>query len=173
MPFSIQEFPSGLLPFFGIKSFGATPPELAELVAGTVDLTEMYLLERLSIKREINQPMTLGDQACTITVPEGEIWRVLGIGSALTPSATGTIVSVSHFLQRPPISGNEYIPLGPSMPPRATIAGEVRVDHAVLFPVPFYVSAGMIFQGAITADTGGATSLIYTLRVLYHRLLRN
>lgn len=48
-PGSIQRVPAGLLNVLGMQSAGSTPPELAQLVSGVIDLLQFYGLTQRQV----------------------------------------------------------------------------------------------------------------------------
>jgi hypothetical protein len=167
--FAIQKPGMGLLQGFGVQSMGQGPELLGETVVPVADVRQNYYARQLSIVRTVTAGLTLADQVVTIAVPNGSIWRVIGMGTADTPSAVGAIESNTFFLQFAPLTGNEYTVLA-STPPRATLANETRVDFGFYFPEPMILLPGTNLQSALTTNVGGALTISRSFRVLYQDL---
>lgn len=92
---TIQRYPSGLLDFLGMQSTGDTPHELAQELRASLDLTDLYLSDRLraaSAGGAVAITAT-GYQAGGVQTvcPSGENWLVYGMGMtsvAITAGAT-------------------------------------------------------------------------------------
>lgn len=159
----------GLLQGLGVQSMGQGPEQLGETVVPTIDVRANYYARMLSIMSASTAGLTTADQVVTINVPSGSIWRVLAIGTADTVTTVGTILSNTFFLQFAPLTGNVYVPLS-SFVPRASLATEIRADYGYQFSEPLVLLPGTSLQSALTVNTGGATTITRTFRVMYHDL---
>jgi len=101
----IQSFPLGLQSALSLKGDGI-PQQLADSVAGTIELLPFYLLSIQETVETAPIAAALGNVLFTQSVPSGETWYVwaynvfadLGVGTALRMSAaidfTGKTLSV-------------------------------------------------------------------------------
>jgi hypothetical protein len=88
----ISSLPKGLVALLGSKGLGESPRELADQVVGTVDLTQMYLLNDREFATGTNAAPAVGGNVFTqLIVPTGEVWYVHMYGIDTTPGAGAAI----------------------------------------------------------------------------------
>lgn len=171
MPKLINALPSALLQALGIHDDGLGPRQLHDNVQGTYPLEEHYFAAQQKIGIASMTGVTLADSGPFLVVPNGEYWRIQAVSGVMAPSGTGAIMGYTIFLQQPPVTtGNQYVPLFTSGPPRASLAGEARYDLGGMVPSPWIAMPGTTFQAATTVPPGGALSVIIQVRVLYQLL---
>lgn len=96
MPFPIQRVPRGLntlLSTFG----GLTPRDLADQVAGTLDLLQLYGLTQWQ-NRSANAPGLVVFSVLSITVPANETWVLFNAAVLVQKTATMTALAGGLFL---------------------------------------------------------------------------
>jgi hypothetical protein len=96
--FDIQRLPKGLVDLFGMKGTGDSPHTLSDLVFTSTEVSDLYLLDRMTVTSGATAIPPAGIGYTTITgtfVPSGEIWLVYSISfiSAVTAAATSWIMS--------------------------------------------------------------------------------
>ena len=86
---TIQRYPTALLPILGMQSSGDTPTELENTVKGTIDLTHMYLRDRMRCAQIGQSPNAAGYWLQPL-IPAGEQWLVYSISANITQAAATT-----------------------------------------------------------------------------------
>jgi len=128
----LHGFPKGLLSLVGSQAFGTNPKQLGDVVAPTIDLRDLYLLSvQSSIAGSAAAPAA-GFNLC-LTVPEGNVWRILAGGGIIV---NGAGVTGDWGLTIKPGGGSE-VPLTSVI---ATAANQVR--FLPLTNGPIWASAG-------------------------------
>jgi hypothetical protein len=162
----IQRIPTGLLSLLDSKSsLGSTPAELAEVVAGTVNLEPYYLANALTAANASGAVQNAGDLV-TQTIPDGEAWRVVGVAGLFGSAFLGTLhMSIAIF----PVSSLVELPMlriGPEV-----IAAATQIVHqGVMLPEPLVLAPGSKIVARVnTTYAGGVFTL--QLRTMYHRLV--
>lgn len=165
----IQRYPNGLIGSLAIVG-GDGPKELSAVLAPVIDATDFYFSRDLAVTVTTVAGLTAADVGPSITVPQGEFWRLWGLSTAVTPSAAGTFVGVTHFFQNPPFGANLYCIVFPSPAMYTVPAGQTRVDFGGFLPRPILIPPGTLLQSATTVAAGGANTVTLALRALYQRL---
>jgi hypothetical protein len=94
---AINKLPLGLLGFLGIKNGGRYPQDIADVLAPTWDMRELYTYGNSEIDNVLVALNALGSQTYT-TVPNGEAWLVLQQAAASdTLTAGQTIEFVTNW----------------------------------------------------------------------------
>lgn len=95
---TILKYPRGLSAALSLRAGGQTPSELADVIAGTFDLKEMFLLDtREQIVSNINAAPAVGVNAYggaapgDMAVPPGELWYVWHYTAIGAPGAGAAI----------------------------------------------------------------------------------
>jgi hypothetical protein len=160
----IQRIPRGLLSLLDMKSAaGQTPAELAGFIQGTVDLEAYYLSDQLTSLEATVAAAAVGSTA-TITVTDGEVWRIIGLSMSADAGIAATVVNAALGVQ--PAGAPQPVIVLPSMIGTFAANGD-RLQSGLMFP-PFVLGPG----GRITAGCQNVPAAGYTLRVraLFHRL---
>lgn len=96
----ISNLPRGLLELLGLQSFGETPRNLSDVVVGTVDLNELFLLNRMQAALGSDAAPALGSRFFTTTVagfppltpvPNNELWYLHEFHVSASPGAATAI----------------------------------------------------------------------------------
>lgn len=85
----LQSSPLGLLGLFRLKVLGRNPDGFGEDVIPVVEVSDFYgapLLEAVGVSTAV----AAAGSATTIPVPQGEVWRVHGVGARLDMTAAIT-----------------------------------------------------------------------------------
>lgn len=157
---AINRLPLGLLGFLGIKNGGRYPQDLADVLAPTWDLSQLYLNTNSETRSDVVALNALGSQAF-VTVPTGEAWIVL-----LASAATGTLgagVTFEIGLQTTDAAGLVTIAVSPMSGAR-TVGQRV----AVSLPQPILLGPGSTFGVNVTQLAAGPVST--TLATRFARL---
>lgn len=109
----VSGFPSGLLSILDSKNFGENPRVLIESIQPVIPVIDLFLLTKQVVVPSVPaNPVVLGNQANTLLVPDGEVWRVhaasafmsCGVGVTCTFSLTiqaATFTSISQAVSCP------------------------------------------------------------------------
>lgn len=100
-PQTISRLPTGLLDLLGMKGTGDTPHELAAYLQSNVDLTDLYLSDRVSFL--LGSPTITGvGFVGGSPVPDGQVWLVQGLSLQSNPVTAGASVTISlaHYIAR-------------------------------------------------------------------------
>lgn len=109
---TILKLPRGLSALLGLRAGGATPQDLADVVAGVVDFTPLYLLDtREWLQATIQPNPVLGTNSwgAAFVVPPGELWYLWHYLVSASPGAGEQIDIAPAFL---PDGLPATIPLG-------------------------------------------------------------
>lgn len=163
----IQRIPRGLLAMFGSRGTGMNPNELLQTVQPIVDVEGMLSQSLLQLEFDRTDLIANANTLFgTISVPAGEVWRILLIGyTAFNFSVAGAI---SHAGLRVFVPGAATSAMF-GRPQKFTATGvNDQFDQGELFPQPLYLPSGSIIEGRQLEAVGGTIST--TLQVLFHRL---
>jgi len=164
----IQRVPRGLLALFGARGSGENPTELLGTVQPIVNLEPMLSLEVLQIAQDTRSAIALStDVIGSLTVPAGEVWRVLSIGYRASGFTTNGILHVGLRLQPPGAVASGRISRSQRFV--ATALNNV-FDYGELFPQPLFLPAGSVLDGRLLENVTTGT-VDTTLVCLFHRLL--
>lgn len=100
---SIQKVPAGLLAMLNMKGTGQNPVDLAMQVLPTIDLSEAYSAPLIGFQ-QIETITAIGQDAA-LTVPDGFVWRLLGMGTVMTNTGTGGAMIATTELRVPRETG--------------------------------------------------------------------
>lgn len=157
---NITNPPRGLISILGLNDMGDVPRELSPIVAPTVDILQLLLLDRESVSASsgfstINSVGVLGP------VPVGEMWYIHAFGVTTSVLAAGESIKITAGF----IAANNYI--AGSLPDTA-VAGaraEVFIEENFFLPPGGQLAcrSNQITTGGTISVTGNA--VITRLRV--------
>lgn len=112
---TILKYPKGLMAALGLRTDGRLPQFLAETVAPTVDLRDLYLLDTREFIQATDQPNPVLSAntfpaPSDLTVPSGELWYCWGYTVACSTGA-GEAIDLCPSVRYD--STNVAIPVGP------------------------------------------------------------
>lgn len=162
----VQAFPAGLLAQLGMVGTGQNPNTLMDSVQGVLELGAYYLAPLLTAASgQLAGATNVGDGSPIITVPAGEVWRVIGISQNKTLEAGANVVVRLNAVIR--------IPGALNMPVMQTTDTLVAVgdqcNEGIMLPQPHVATPGSTFQCVLQNDLGAATCGI-GCRVAFQRL---
>lgn len=138
MPFRIQKVAAGLQRALGLYDLGRGLAAIDENVRGTFDVRAMFLARDISTASTITDPVqNVGDSAI-VTVPQGQVWSLIGAGWTLSNLTAGNVVSVATDL----ISGQGTLAQPIDGLPATTVAATEVLSSGILFPQPIVVESG-------------------------------
>jgi len=150
---TILNMARGLNSIVALRTDGAQPQQLADTVAGTVDLRELYLLNtRETLVSGVNAAPVVGLNGLgtpELIVPAGELWFVWFYAINVTTGAAATIEAVPTAN----VDGTPAFaqPLGPYV--TCPINGNARAAANQ----PFWAGPGTILAFACKTVTGAPT----------------
>jgi hypothetical protein len=163
-PQDIQRLPKGLIDLVGMRATGQTPSQLAQLVAGEIDLKQEYLLDRLQVgtwTSGIALP-AVGDIRVSGPAP-GVQWYVFGVSGTAGPVAAAATLQFAFGVNRGTQLGQNLILPGCASP--LLVAGAVfQFGH--YFENPMILRAGDGW-GIKTVVHTGAPAVTPTGHVYY------
>jgi hypothetical protein len=106
---SINKQPFGFLGFLGIKNFGRNPSAVAEILAPTWDLSDLYL-QTNSVWNGATIAVAAAGVTSFVTVPAGEVWVIHEAGW-YTPNIMPAASSISATLASANSIANVFVPL--------------------------------------------------------------
>lgn len=150
----LSGFPKGLLSLLGSQNFGINPKDLSDVVAPTVELSELYLLSKqVSTFQTIAAPANGTNAGAGLIVPAGEVWRVHAGGIFV-------ITGVGVTLDITPIT----IVNGITCPLASTTSIAASLFRWVpMIMNPFWADAGSELGAYISALVGAPTVSIQYL----------
>lgn len=162
----LQKSPLGLLELFRLRDQGRNPPDFAEAVAPTVDVSEYYGADLLGV---VSDTTAADAFPRTLTRVIDQPIRVHAIGIVITIGAAAGTWCTWHvgFIRPDPTSGNN--------PTLCPVGGDVftpRIGATFVFGVkvePFVLPAGSSLQASATGDAAGADHVV-ALRYLHNTL---
>lgn len=145
---TIQRLPVGLLDLLGMQSTGDTPHVINGEVQGTMDLTDLYLTDRLTGANVATANVAAVGPILTTTGPApGEMWLVYGItGSSLGALAAATGFTGNILINRPSAGGfSQFVSQSAVVANPALWAGSVTYERPMIMrpgdTLGFWVSA--------------------------------
>jgi len=96
MPGPISRRPAGLLDLLLAQQQGKNPSSLSDAVAPVIDLSLFYEQERVDLESKVLSASAVG-QAATITVPQGESWKIVGLTVRGTFNIIGSKIRLGLF----------------------------------------------------------------------------
>ena len=167
MPSPISRRPAGLLDLLLTQQQGANPRELLDTVQPIVDMSAFYESERLDVEVETMAITTLGVQtADAIDVPDGEYWKVLGVGASaeatIANQALGVTVLVRNVGNEFPVFRGRY---------HSDIDAGSQVEYwSFMLPMPIHFPSGSSFLLSADDANFGGQPINCTLRIFYVRM---
>jgi hypothetical protein len=168
-PNTIQRFPTGLLGWLGMKGGGDTPHELSATIFGSMDIGELYLLDRRRFAS--GQTAAVSTQAYwqvvspttgLLTVPDSKMWAVRSMSMLIgTPLAAGDSI-VAQMVYKPLSSATACV----LTPPVTAVAGQ-SMHFGRTFERPFLLTAGDSIQFFVSGGVFG-TPRIATIIADYY-----
>lgn len=153
---TIQRLPAGLLDLLGMQSTGDTPHYIAGEVQPVLDLTDLYLTDRLTgANGNTAQVSAVGLLTTTVGPSPGEMWLTYGVTGSSGNLAATTGYTANLGINRPSSGGfTQFI-----TSPRA-IANPGLFADGVTYERPMIMRPGDTLAAWISAITGapGATS---------------
>jgi len=149
--------PQGLVSLLGLRDMGGVPREFADVVAPTVDLTDLFLVDRTTVNAQ--QTFTTATTWNAITVPPGELWRVHQWGFRGGPLLAGERIGVGLYI------GDPFV---------TPITGAFRANHTGEFVIGaassmFWAKAGAVLgvycTDIVTAGSIGIETTVYVTRL--------
>lgn len=179
MPELLNRIPAGLLSLFQIKSLGENPSKFEDTVRPVVDLRKNYYQSLgLNIAANVGVGLDANDKGtavAAITIPEDEIWVVVGIMSG---------VNITTF------AANEFMVVSPGIDnvnaPNVAFyfANDQRRSNSsnlqmgfndsdftsVMFPDPIFLPGGSRIYSFVSRATGTTIKCTVVTRVLHYVL---
>lgn len=152
-PQDIQRYPRGLIDLLGMRATGETPHKLAQDVAGTLELLELYLNDRMvpNASASAAPPAAIGSITVPgLTVPDRELWLVFELTFYTGAIAPATTYAFTGGVLRNRGSGNVFNALLPSLTVAASSAGYVGAK----FDRPVLMLPGNVVAAQVTTITG-------------------
>ena len=87
--FTIQRYPTALLPMLGMQNMGDTPSELSPVVSAMIDVSQLYVRDRLRCG-QVNFNINVAGQFTQVPVQPNEQWLVYGFNSLIVQAAATT-----------------------------------------------------------------------------------
>lgn len=162
----INRQPTGLLDLLQVQAGGRNPDDLAQTVRPTIDIEPFYWPDRM---RSVIEPFSLsGNQLDSITIPDGEVWKVLTIAALCTLDA-GAECGISFFIEQvqPQGAGGTLIAGFPEL--SHSNLGPARTNAAVQLPVPLILTSPQIIAIRMDYETNAA-AVVGELHVLFVRI---
>lgn len=152
-PQDIQRYPRGLIDLLGMRATGDTPHQLGSQVAGTLELLELYLNDRMvpNAAAAAAPPAAIGNvQIPGLVVPDRELWLVFEATFYVAQIAVATALKFTGGVLRNRGSGNVFSALVPPISVPALEQGYVGVK----FDRPVLMLPGNVMSAQVTAITG-------------------
>lgn len=151
-PASIQRVPAGLLNVLGMQSAGSTPPELAQLVNGVMDLLQFYALTQRQVLSAVGTPAIGG--SVTLALTPASSWGVLFAARAESDrTATQTSLGNHVALQRG--TTGLFQVYAAAIDPLPGHVGEL--ESLLVPPYPLLLPPSSSLRLGVTALAGDAT----------------
>lgn len=165
---AIQRFPRGLLDMLAMRGPGETPHTLASSIAGTIDLTKLYLADsnRTVIATQTPPANDGYVNPAAATVPPGEIWLVNAISAVSGNLPAGTNAQAICAYNRRAAAG--VMVFGNNA---TAAAGADLVCGQVFDPFSLILYPSDGFGVQMHSGTYGGGAPLWTLTCDYYRLL--
>lgn len=165
MPSPISRRPAGLLDLLLSQQQGENPDNLGNSVSPTIDLTDFYETDRVSVATATAN--FTGLTAVTVTVPAAENWKLYGVSASWTWATANQDLKVKFELRNIPVS--EHILASPSLQTStgATDTGSV----AFMLPHPRIIPPGTLVRcRGETINLDAQANIAVKLNVLHVRM---
>lgn len=97
-PLDIQRVPRGLVELLGMRASGDSPPQLAQQIIGSLELTDMFLADRMRLTSfSSGVALALGTSITSTGPGPGFMWLVYQI-SYVFPTAVAAAASIRTHL---------------------------------------------------------------------------
>lgn len=163
LPFDIQRFPTGFTDLLGIRSTGDTPHQIAQQIAGGLELRDYYLFDR--VQTQVGQsPVAIGavgflaNSTGATTIPQGEMWLLYDASLRVPPIAAATALTVSLVVQRSAAGTSAWFPLTETLNLPASTGGLAGSK----FDNPIWLRPGDVFGTYCSSITGVPASQAFT-----------
>jgi len=159
---TIQRLPVGLLDLLGMQSTGDTPHLISGEVQPTLDLTDLYLTDRLRGANAATANVTAaGSLLSAVGPPAGEQWLCYGFaGTSLGALAAATGFTANLLINRPSVGFAQFI-TNPY-----PIANPGLWAGGVTYETPLIMRPGDTLGAWISAITGAPASAL-SLTAIY------
>jgi hypothetical protein len=157
MPFPIQALPKGLVGLLDLNTGGVGPPALADVVAATFDVTQLYALGKR--ERLLQSGVAAGTApgsfafAANLTVPQNEAWLV-NLFTIVSTLAIGFQAQFCAALQLSTPAGGQSFQLGAPVSNQFSVTASVIICRS---EGQFIAPPGAIF-GGVTLSLSAATA---------------
>jgi len=142
VPSPLHKIPDALLGAFNLKTNGQAPNQFGDVVLPTGELLDFYLRDFLRISNIAGTVQNPGD-AVSLTVPAGEMWRLLGVGVAIQPvPADAAIGPYGRFDVRYEIATVPSYIIATAGPAMGAVAR--NISHGFMLPVPLLCKASTV-----------------------------
>lgn len=161
MPYRLHKVAAGFLGLLDLKTQGQSPPWVSEQVIPVLPMLDAYGLTRTSSRSNSVAVQNADDIGGQITVPNGSIYRWLGVGVALTVAAADVALTPNVLIQirragvAPTITVQSSILTGYT-------ATNLTKNTGLLLPYPIWLEAGDRFQATLDTALSAAGSLQIT-----------
>lgn len=173
----INRVPDGLLSLFQIKSLGRPPRSLSDEVKPVVDLSSFYYTN-LGIQITTASATALdandkGSDVAAISIPDNQIWLVLGVGS----SVTCTTFNANEFMISDPgidnINASQAAFYFTNSQRRLSVANlQMNLNdvdfNSVTLPTPIMFPGGVRFYSLVSRAGGTTAKFRVDTRVLHY-----
>lgn len=150
VPRPVQALPEGLLDVLGVKNAGRYPDELAGSIVGTLDLAELFNMQRYQLVVESALSLTgVGSTLTALTVPTNEIWWVRAYMWVCTLGA-GMTCKFRVFTGLPQLAGNTSDDCEIDAGASGTTGDRIRAVKR-----NFWANSGWTFGAQAVTNTGG------------------
>ena len=158
----IQRIPSGLLDALGITG-GRTPADLAEVVAGTLDLLDFYSSNRMESVSAVETGIapSVGSTRSTIDIPLGETWWVRHIGSIAENFTANATFLMKPFIRVGGVGRGIRFGIND-----ASITGTTTEDITVNAPVNMFFPPGSQLGTVVEQTIGAGTVQLVTEAII-------
>lgn len=171
-PQSIQRYPTGLIDLLGMRATGDTPHEIANIIGGSIDLLNLYAIDRLVCRQSgtaiaIAALGYLGINTAPIGPPPGTLWLIYHGAISCVPVAAGATLGCSLVIRRQ-AGVNIYDQIGPALDMVATQGGHAS-EH--FWDAPLLMRPGDEF-GVWTHTFTGAPAVTPNVSWTYVEIAR-
>jgi hypothetical protein len=153
---TIQRLPNGLLDLLGMQSTGDTPHLINGEVQGTLELSDLYLTDRLrGANAATANVAAVGPLLTTVGPPAGEQWMVYGFtGASDVALAAATGYTANLLINRASTGFSQFV----TQP--FAIANPARWAGGVTYERPLIMRPGDLLGVWISAVTGAPASAL-------------
>jgi hypothetical protein len=157
----INKQPTGWLGFLGIKNFGRNPSQVAEVLAPTWDLSDLYLASSRQLVITTGTINAVGTYPA-FSPPAGRVWHVWGFGVLSVAMNAANVIDASPMIYNVPLGHPVVIGNGLNTIADGTVAGS-RVSFGIDRPVILVPGDSIGFY----CNRYVGPALTYTAHMLY------